>query len=226
MLSHKFVWSAILALVFVLLFALSALADQPEQPEHSINVQASACLVSIGNPVIPAGYVDFGVSSWANESPKGDNPDILVQYQIELQNGQVSGYRDLMHGSFTADGHYRFASTIYITGDVKRLSLIVTALGEWGDGFAGGQMTVLDLFPVDCDGTTSDPVEGEPMNNRLFLPNVQRSMVPWLLLVAPVVLLGAAARKCPACGSEFIQTRTNDTGVLCQCQSCSHEWVE
>lgn len=193
MLTRKFSWSVIFALVLVFFSVLASLAEssQPEQPQHFVNVSGIACTTPEG-----PGYVDFMVWSWAAESPKGDNPEVSVQYQIETADGYVTGYTDYMTGTFSSENHYRFGSTLHVTGDVKRVTLIVTALGEWGDGRDGGQMTYLELFPADCDGTTADPVKGEPMTNRLFLPNVQRSgMVPLLLLVAPAALFGGAGKR-------------------------------
>ena len=165
----RIVISAILLFVLVvgIIGALDASAATNE-PQHAINVSATACKVD------QSGYVDFVVSSWVNESPKGDNDDILVQYQDETEDGNVSGYTDLMHGKFTQSGNYRFASTLYITGDVKRLSLIITAVGAWGDGFNGGQIAYLEAFPEDCDGVTGSPIVGEPMYKALWLPLVVR----------------------------------------------------
>lgn len=159
--------SLLLTLLVGIIGALDASAATNE-PQHAINVIATACKVD------QSGYVDFVVSSWVNESPKGDNDDILVQYQDETEDGQVSGYTDLMHGKFTQSGNYRFSSTLYITGDIKRVSLIVTAVGAWGDGFNGGQMAYLEAFPEDCDGVTGSPVVGEPMYKALWLPLVVR----------------------------------------------------
>lgn len=187
MLSRKFAGSVISTLVLIIISALIALAeqpDQPDQPDHFVNVAGTACAVD------EASYADFTVESWTTESP-GDNGDVLVQYQVETADGQVSGYNDYMHGAFTASNRHKFGGTLHMTGDVKRVSLLVTALGTWGDGRAGGQMSYLELYPADCDGVTAEPVSGEPLRHQLWLPSLQRSaVIPLLLLAAPAVLFG------------------------------------
>ena len=162
----------ILAMSILLALPIARASAATNEPNHAINVSAISCMAtdSASNPI--SGYVDFIASSWAIETGKGENDDILVQYQIETQDGQVSGYRDYMHGKFTKAGHYRFNDTLYISGNVKRVSLIVTALAVWGDGFQSGQMTYLEIRPTNCDGVTAEPITGEPMHNRLWLPIV------------------------------------------------------
>ena len=160
--------SLFMTAALLILTSLHALA-KVEQPDHFVNLIGIACTTPNG-----AGYVDFTATSWASESPKGDNPDIGVQYQIETGDGKVSGYTDLMHGKFTAAGRYQFSSTLYMTGDVVRVTLVVTALGTWGDGRAGGQMTVAEFHPQECDGVTGEPVTGEPLSDQLWLPMVTR----------------------------------------------------
>lgn len=160
--------SLLMTIALVLLASFRAQA-KVAQPDHFINLTGTACATPD-----TAGYVDFTATSWVNESPKGDNPDIGVQYQVETGDGKVSGYVDLMHGKFTAAGRYQFSSTLYLTGDVVRVTLIATALGTWGDGRAGGQMTVVELHPQDCDGVTGEPVTGEPLSAQLWLPMVAR----------------------------------------------------
>lgn len=167
----------IFAMCTLLALPIARVGAATNEPDHAINVSAVSCMVtdSAGSPV--SGYVDFIVASWANEPAKGENDDILVQYQIETQDGQVSAYHDYMHGKFTADGHYRFGGTLSVGGNIKRVSLIVTALATWGDGFQGGQMTYLEIHPIDCDGVTAEPITGEPMRDRLWLPIVSSSAV-------------------------------------------------
>lgn len=160
--------SLIMTAALIILTALHTLA-KVERPDHFVNLTGVACMTQD-----TAGYVDFTVTSWVNESPKGDNPDIGVQYQVETGDGKVSGYVDLMHGKFTTEGRYQFSSTLYLTDDVVRVTLVVTALGAWGDGRAGGQMTVAELHPQECDGVTGEPVTGEPLRNQLWLPIVAR----------------------------------------------------
>lgn len=164
--------NAILIVVALILLSFAYAHGEVNEPDHAIGVSAISCMAtdSASNPV--SGYVDFIVASWASEPGKGENSDVLVQYQIETQDGYVSGYADYMHGKFTAAGHYRFGSTLSIGGNVKRVSLIVTAVATWGDGLPGGQMTYLEIHPASCDGVTAEPITGEPMRNLLWLPIV------------------------------------------------------
>jgi hypothetical protein len=164
--------NAILIVMALILLSFTYAHAEENEPDHAINVSAISCMAtdSASNPV--SGYVDFIVASWSNEPGEGENDDILVQYQIETQGGYVSGYHDYMHGKFTEAGHYRFSDTLLIGGNVKRVSLIVTAVAAWGDDFQGGQMTYLEIRPTNCDGVTAEPITGEPMHNRLWLPIV------------------------------------------------------
>lgn len=157
--------------IVVLLFAWLLLPYKLyAETNHLAYLSATACQVTNGNT--PSGYVDFQVWSWDNDTLGGLNPDVLVQYQVELTNGQVSGYQDYMHGAFTDENLRRFNSTIYTTGDIKRLTLVVTVLGTWGNGHAGGQVTTLDTFPTNC--ATSDPDISETHRYYNFLPALYR----------------------------------------------------
>lgn len=167
----------ILAMSILLALPIVRVSAATNEPDHAISVSAISCMATDGAGSPVSGYVDFIVASWANEPGKGENSDILVQYQIETQDGQVSAYHDYMHGKFTAAGYYRFGSTLSISGNVKRVSLIVTAVAAWGDGIPGGQMTYLEIHPASCDGVTAEPIMGEPMRNLLWLPIVSSGVV-------------------------------------------------
>lgn len=164
--------NATLIVVALILLSFAHAHAEENEPDHAISVSAISCMATDSTGIPVSGYVDFIVASWANEPGKGENSDILVQYQIEEDDGYVSGYHDYMHGKFTAAGHYRFGDTLSIGGNVKRVSLIVTAVATWGDGLPGGQMTYLEIHPASCDGVTAEPITGEPMRNRLWLPIV------------------------------------------------------
>lgn len=173
--SNLFLAACIVVCILALLVMPAHAATN--EPNHAINVSALSCMATDGASNAISGYVDFIASSWSTEQGKGENEDILVQYQIETTDGQVSAYHDYMHGKFTEAGYYRFSDMLSIGGNVKRVSLIVTAMAAWGDGVQGGQMTYLEIHPANCDGVTMAPATGEPMHERLWLPIVSANSV-------------------------------------------------
>ena len=184
---HNTIIKAILLTVLIallLLFSLHPLqaqAPQEQEPQaqdeplHGIKLTAMSCLIL--DPLTPDpldGYVDFTARSWSGDPLNGENPSILIQYQLETVSGFVTDYRDLMYGKFTEQNKFRFSSTLYVGGNTKRVTLLATALGEWSDHTKGGQMENVDLYLYDCDGATSIPVEGEPVRvMKIHLSNIQ-----------------------------------------------------
>lgn len=148
--------------------------QEQEQPMHGIQLTAMSCLIL--DPLTPDpldGYVDFTARSWSGNPLNGENPSVLVQYQLETDTGFVTDYRSFMYGKFTKENKFRFSGTLYVGGNTKRVTLLVTALGEWSDHTQGGQMTDVDLYLYACDGTTSLPVEGEPVKViKIYLSSI------------------------------------------------------
>jgi hypothetical protein len=127
----------------VLLTASPAFAHHPE-------IAASAACADDGGFLI-----DFTATAWANDDTLSrTNPDVRVS---AIVNGGAPS--EVAQGAFNDGNGFSFSGQFSLPATTTSLEVTATTVGEWGNGFEGGQTTStgpIDL-PTDCEPPPPPP---------------------------------------------------------------------
>lgn len=125
--------------VFVALLLLVAVIGIAQaMPDHHVELSGTWCRGE---------SVHWTAKSWAMTGDGGLNSSVKVEYQTYYP---ASGLIMAGAGQFTDANGRQFSGEIAVDASVTRVSLRSTVLAKWGNGYNGGQVNTVDIYPVDC----------------------------------------------------------------------------
>lgn len=150
---------------FVVFLALlgwvSALASE-QVPAHHIDVRATACHQADGSFA-----VQWVAKTWDYSAPGGINPDVLVEKSTNDGEWEI-----VARGAFTDTTKPKremlgnFNSAI----GIRALTIRATAMGQWGNGHAGGQSNEWAVALLDCPATPTATPTDKPTKSATPTP--------------------------------------------------------